>query len=209
MNGRSNGCRGFFTKHKRTGTLIGCVVVILAIAAIGFNLTKDKAQKTISKSVKVENKNSEDMSANPLKLDNYPEVTKVVQDYYSSITENTDFVEGYNQLNVYTKVGKYEDSYVVYARYDMKIKNVYTEVPGLETLYVEKEKDTGNLKVTEIKDEEMKSYIDTITSHDDVKELMASVQTAYTAAVDSDALLKEVLQDLQTVAQTKTDEPLE
>lgn len=38
----------------------------------------------------------------------------------------------YDHFKIYTKSGKYKDTYVAFVRYDMKIKDIYTEVPDLE-----------------------------------------------------------------------------
>lgn len=203
MSGRWKDCRNWMRRYKRANVIIGCMLLILLVAIAGLNLTKEKAQETSSKSVKVEQKDSENMSANPLRLDSNSEVTKVVQDYYKNVGGHADFVECYNNIEVYTKEGKYKDSYVAFAKYDMKIKDIYTEVPGLETLYVEKQKENGKYHVSvDVKEKDVKAFIDVVANHEDVRGLMDGVQTRYVAAVDSDALLKEALQDLQSVSQT-------
>lgn len=54
----------------------------------------------------------------------------------------------YDHFKIYTKSGKYKDTYVAFVRYDMKIKDIYTEVPGLGTLYVKKDSQ-GNYQITQ------------------------------------------------------------
>ena len=85
-------------------------------------------------------------------------------------------MEGYENLNVYTKLGKYQDTYVAFVRYDMKIRDVYTGVPGLGTLYV-------------TEDEDGKCQVETQVEEDEIHDLVQAVQ--------SDALLKEALLDLK------------
>ena len=80
----------------------------------------------------------------------------------------------------------------------MKIKDIYTEVPGLGTLYVEKDEKDGKLHVdTAVEDEKIQTYVKKIVSHEDVQVLMAQIQTDYANAIASDAMLRERLQDLQ------------
>lgn len=203
MEGRLKDCQGVLNKNRRANTIVGCMVLILVIAAAGFILTKDKAQQADSKDmdVKVENEGCEEMDTNKLLLDKYPAVTEAVHDYYARLAENTDFVESYNNIQVYTKLGKYEDTYVAFARYDMKIKDIYTEVPGLGTLYIEKNKESGKMHVaSKVEDEETQEFIKKIAAHEDVKELMEGIQTDYANAVASDALLEEALKDLENAS---------
>ena len=79
----------------------------------------------------------------------------------------------------------------------MKIKGIYTEVPGLDTLYLEKDED-GKWKLTaDISSEEIKNSVQEIAVHTDVEELLEQTQTAYEEAVASDAILREALSDLE------------
>lgn len=204
MKGRLKDLRSMFQKHKRMNIVFGCMALALMLAAVGFNLTKDEAQIVTSDKVeivevKAENEGCEEMATNPLKQEKYPEVTQAVQDYYGTLTQETDFVEGYHNVKVYTKEGKYKDSYVAFARYDMKIKDIYTEVPGLGTLYIEKDEKDGKLHVdTAVEDEEIQQIVKKVVSHEDVQVLMAQIQTDYANAIASDAMLKERLEDLQS-----------
>lgn len=52
---------------------------------------------------------------------------KAVKDYYTEKKADTEFVEMYDHFKIYTKSGKYKDTYVAFVRYDMKIKDIYTE----------------------------------------------------------------------------------
>ena len=74
------------------------------------------------------------------------------------------------------KDGAYKDTYVVFARYEMKIKDIYTKVPGLETLYVRRDNRSGTYRIlTEHLDEDTKDYIQTVARHEDVRELLAQM----------------------------------
>ena len=122
---------------------------------------------------------------------------KAVKDYYTEKKDDTEFVEMYDHFKIYTKSGKYKDTYVAFVRYDMKIKDIYTEVPGLGTLYVKKDSQ-GNYQITQqVKKKEIREYINRIAEHEDVQALMNQTQESYQKAVGSDALLKEALDELK------------
>ena len=122
---------------------------------------------------------------------------KAVKDYYTEKKADTEFVEMYDHFKIYTKSGKYKDTYVAFVRYDMKIKDIYTEVPGLGTLYVKKDSQ-GNYQITQqVKKKEIREYINRIAEHEDVQALMNQTQESYQKAVGSDALLKEALDELK------------
>ena len=122
---------------------------------------------------------------------------KAVKDYYTEKKADTEFVEMYDHFKIYTKSGKYKDTYVAFVRYDMKIKDIYTEVPGLGTLYVKKDSQ-GNYQITQqVKKKEIREYINRIAEHEDVQALMNQTHESYQKAVGSDALLKEALDELK------------
>ena len=186
--------------------IMSCVVLLCAAAAVGFILTEDNAQMAASGEVVVlkENEGYLDMESNPLLSDTYPELEDAVRKYYSERKEDTGFVEDYHNVQIYTKKGRYKDSYVVFVRYDMKIKDIYTEVPGLGTLYVEKNADSGEYQIDSAPEQEgIQELVNTLASHGDVQSLMAQIQTDYENAVASDALLAEALQDLKNAYENR------
>ena len=196
MEGRQKGVL-LLRKIVTVAVLAG---LVLAVGAGGWILTKDKsqkAQKISLKEQKKENEGWENMADNPLLKGEYPQVTRAVEAYYSALGDETIFVEGYENLNVYTKLGKYQDTYVAFVRYDMKIRDVYTGVPGLGTLYVTEDED-GKCQVgTQVEEDEIHDLVEAVTGHEDVQALLTETQNAYRQAVQSDALLKEALLDLK------------
>ncbi|MGF0031977.1 hypothetical protein ACQRBN_03275 [Bariatricus sp. SGI.154] len=207
MEGRRKDYSVSYLKHRRCGIIGILVVLVLIIGVAGSDLTEakvQKAQKTNSDSMKVENRGCETMELNPLRLEEYPEVTSAVKEYYKRLGEKASFVESYDDVSVYTKQGKYKGTYVAFARYDMKIKDIYTKVPGLGTVYVEADQE-GAWKVSpDVDDEGVKAYIQEIAQHEDVQALMNETQEAYHEAVQSDALLQEALMDLKDAYEDST-----
>ena len=210
MEGRRQDASTRYKSWKRMGIIMVLFLLVLMVGAAGFGLTEakeEKAQKISEESLQTEkskeNPGCENMESNPLELGAYPEVTDAVSLYYESLKNKSEFVEAYHNVKVYTKLGKYQDTYVAFVRYDMKIKDIYTEVPGMGTLYVAKDED-GECHINAKVEEEISSYIQTIAGHEDVQALMSETQEAYYEAVQSDALLQEALNDLKDAYENST-----
>lgn len=184
----------------KKGWLIPLILVMI-VGVMGFGLTGEEAhkvQKISRKAVRTSNHGCEVMIMNPLREEAYSEVARIVKTYYRQIGADTEFIKSYDNIRVYTKKGRYTGSYIVFAKYEMQIKDIYTRVPGLGTLYVEKNRTSGRYEI--ISNPEMpdlKEYMAVLGSHEDVKQLLAEADQEYKTAVNSDALLKEALLDLK------------
>lgn len=201
MEGREKDCLSRRRRRKAGMAFVTLIVLTVTAGAAGSDLTEakvQKAQKTSSECLIVENRYCGIMELNPLRREEYPEITEAVRAYYRQQQEEAGFVESYDDIRVYTKEGRYKGTYVAFARYDMKIRDIYTKVPGLGTVYVEEDNAGGYRVSASVEDEDVKSYIRRITEHEDVESLMASTQDSYQEAVRSDALLKEALADLKS-----------
>lgn len=156
----------------------------------------DKNTREVSAEVELRRENRVEEEDNPLAESADEGVSTAVLKYYQRLAENTEYVEDYEDVWICQKNGRYEGTWIVFAVYKMKIKGIYTAVPGLGTLYVERDAKGAfcvNAKVTE---KEQRELIMRIAEHEDVKRLFEEVQRAYEEALRSDAMLSEVLQDL-------------
>ena len=197
--------------YKRWGFILILFLLVLIVGVLGFGLTGEKEKKVqktehfvSSEKVVLVNGGCENMQTNPLKEETNEQMIKKVEDYYTDKKAGTEFVEMYDHFKIYTKSGKYKDTYVAFVRYDMKIKDIYTEVPGLGTLYVTKDSQ-GNYQITQqVKNKEIRAYINRIAGHEDVQTLMDQTHEAYQNAVNSDALLREALDDLKRAYEDST-----
>lgn len=188
--------------------VIRFLLLILLIGAVGYVFTEEKAQnvqKINSDKVIVRNFGNETVELNPLQEETDSEIAQAVKEHYVELGKKANFVESYDDVRVYTKKGWNQDSYIVFARYEMKIKDIYTKVPGLGTFYVTKDETSQTYKVAaQTEDEEVKAYIKRLTAHSDVQALFNEINTEYTAALQSDALLKEALADLKNAYEDST-----
>ena len=197
MAGRITKCCQRLKRDKRANLIVGALFLLIAAMATTFFLTNDEKPQAVSAPVLPVNAEYNAMETNPLTLNLDQDVTNAVKKYYERQKENSDYAEHYANLNVYMKKGKLKDTYVVFARYDMKIKDIYTPVPGLGTLYADKDK-KGNIRIdAQTDNENIQQVISALTAHKDVASLFTQVQEAYTQAVQSDAILAEAVGDLQ------------
>lgn len=185
--------------------VVAVAVIISAVVFIS-NITKDKkpgANKVVTE--------------NPLMDEKYPEISDVVKNYLnaylipnsakrlsilaqyvdnmgaineSDISQNK-YVESYSDIECYTKNGPYENTYVVYAYYQMEIKNIAETVPVITTLYVIRDANTGNVYIHNGISSDVEEYISDISKDADVQELLNDVNKEFQETLDSSDALKE------------------
>lgn len=193
-----------YTVGRNVASAFLALGLLILLTAVVFFSTKEEtispSRETVAELKKVPRAGVDctDSQVNPLRLDQNEEVDKAVLKYYRQSAEESKFAQGYQNLIVYTKLGPYEGSYIAFVEYDMKIKDIYTPVPGLGTLYLETDADDGQIHViSEVDDEAVSSLISAVAVHEDVQALVSSVQMRYEEALLSDSLLKEALDGLK------------
>ena len=146
----------------------------------------------------------EGVTGGELKENAYPEVNQLITAYYAALeSRDPETVRGvvdelseedaakvseasattYSDIDVYTKDGESNGSYVVYACYNYLTEGAAVSLPGLSQLFV-RENDAGDLRiVTSPLSEETQDYIDEINAGEDIKALVERVQTSYDSAV--------------------------
>ena len=186
------------------------VPLLLAVAAIGVGVSltgeeAHKVQRINAAGLRVENVGCETMELNPLREEDNPAILQTITDYYDGQRDAADFIEAYDNIRVYTKAGKGEGTYVAFVKYEMKIKDIYTKVPGLGTLYLKQDGTGSSYEVdTGAKENGIREYVARISRHEDVQALLDETGNEYTEAVQSDALLQEALLDLKNAYEDST-----
>lgn len=201
--------------------IAGVVILALVVGAVAliFHFTQKSSHST-SKSVK----------ENPLMDEKYPEITDVVKNYYNAkliedsqkrlsvlaqyvdnmgdMTEKDiaqiDYVQSYSNFECYTKDGPYENTYVVYAYYEMELKNTSTSVPSVDRLYVIRDSKTGNVYIHNGVSNDVKEYMDTVTKDQDVQDLLKEVKQELEDVLNSDERLKNVFAKMGVTTETET-----
>lgn len=214
--------KAFIVRHYQyfiVGILFICLVIILSVFS-----GKRKDEKAVAGN-DTQTTVSEDGAIPvpdvPLETDAYPEVDQLVSKYFTAmaagdtatltqicseldekeqirIEKKSEYSENYGNYTCYTKPGPETGSYIVFAYYEIKFKNIDTLAPGLTSLYV-KTADDGSLYVydgslsTQVSD-----YIRAIAAQDDVVELLNRVDAKYNEAAASDETLKNFMEALPT-----------
>lgn len=163
----------------------------------------------------------------PLELNAYPELWTLMCTYYNAlgvgdaqavelicnqmdemekikIQELGNYVESYPTVDVYTKVGPLENSYIVFAYTKAKFVGFEDEVAGLQLFYVCTDEE-GKLYLNEggISQEEL-DYISTISQQDDVLELYNKTSVEYKDTMEANPKLFEFIVQMEKDIRTNT-----
>ncbi len=145
----------------------------------------------------------------------YPEVNSVINQYYTAyaegdmdtiesissgisdtrklrIEESAKYIESIPTVDVYTKPGPVDGSYIAYIYEEIKFTDYDTSVPGMESMYI-CTKDDGTCYINFVDDSSVSEYIRQISLEDDVVDLNNRVSAAYNEMVASDDTLSTFL----------------
>ena len=203
--------------------IIAAAIVIGIIAGRSTSTTSTGAAQEADESVPAESavtQESQETAAVPLEEDAYPEVNALISEYYQAVTDQdtekirtlvdsideenliylqkmSNYIESYNELKCYTKKGPAENSFVVYASYEVKFKDMDTMVPGVSPYLVYARED-GSYYIHEGEvDENVNLYLEEISAQDDVVDLMNRVQVAFNDAVLENEELNDYLAQMK------------
>lgn len=124
------------------------------------------------------------------------------------IEKKSAYIDAFENLTVYTKLGEAENSYIAFVYYDIHFTGIDTVAPGLTTLYV-CQNDAGELHIYDGDlDEATSARIKEAASEDDVVELFNRVEVAYNGAIEADANLKTFMDELPTKLDTEVAQAL-
>ena len=128
-------------------------------------------------------------------LDRAKELVDELDPSDESAITNSQYIEGYSNVQVYTKKGMTDTSYVVFAAYDHKYVGYDTLLPGISYLYVDTKED-GSLYIVADPNEEQLAYISEQLEDAKVQELLNSTQASYDEKLASDEALSKYLSEL-------------
>ena len=167
----------------------------------------------------------------PLEENAVPEVNELLQQYYQAAADGdmdtlntlvntydedtqiylekmSGHIEYYQNVACYTKPGPVDGSYIVYAYYEVKFKDLDTAVPGISP-YLVYPKEDGSLYIYEGDvDESVNAYVEEVSAQDDVIDLMNRVQVVFNEAVMQDDNLNNYLAQLKEDLQVEVGEAL-
>lgn len=198
--------------------LIVCVLITIGIAFSANQ--KEQLKHEAEAAVLTEEQQTEEQQAESpvgeLEENAYPEINNVVRTYYDAqasgdmetisslntylndiqkikVEELSKYIESYPVLNVYTKPGMDENSYVAYVCSEVKFYDVETAVPGMQTYYIGQNEEGSYFINNGTYDDAVDEYIKEVTLQDDVVDLNNKIVVAYNDLLAEDAELSEFL----------------
>lgn len=228
---------GALIKENRMIAISVFVFVALVIVAIVVSTTIGKSTKTSEAAAAViETESSTEAETmvvpdEPLQENAYPEVNNVVKQYYQAmadgdittlrtimtgldekeeikIVKKSEYVENYPTVTCYTKKGPTEDSYIVYAYYEVKLVDFENLTPGMNALYLCKNESGAYYINGETQDDKTIAYCEMISAQDDVVDLVNTVQVKYNELKSTDTELSEFLGELPDILTAAVGEEL-
>lgn len=220
--------------HKKVyAALAGVVAVfVLIIVLIICALTGDhkgKEQKNEKNPAVSEEVQTDAAEEDPLEVDAYDGINEVVMKYFQGLSEGDlalveeavdvlseeekltiekkkDYIEEYRDVVCYTKKGLDEDSFVVFASYEMKIYNIETPAPGIMALYVCTAEDGSHYIFNGEAPEELESYVLELAAQEEVAAVIAEIDEKYQQLLAEDEDLGKFAQTMLESQETAQEE---
>ena len=211
--------RDFLGRNKKVVMPLFLLLCVLITVGLAFSLrrqTREKAQEAASLA-ETEETPAEEVE---LELNAYEDVDALFQNYYRAVAEGdadtiqsissalsdeekirirelANYIDSYTTVDVYTKKGPVDNSYVAYVYTKLKLKDHEWEIPGLQTMYV-CTRDDGTLYINndETQPKTVSEYIQLVSVQDDVVDLNNQTSAEYNDLLASDAELADYLDQI-------------
>ncbi|MCM1154408.1 MAG: SH3 domain-containing protein [Roseburia sp.] len=224
---KANAIGDWLVKHARIVmpvVLLLCVTVTV-IVSVNANKREAEIKEDVEANVTVDETADAEyvVPLVPLQENTVPEITELINTYYTAmvngdtetiaqlkdgleeseairIKELSKYTESYPTLNIYTKVGPTENSYLVYVESTLMFKD-FADKPlaGMRAYYVRAD-ENGVYHIIEngkLSDQE-EDYMRKVNLQDDVVDLNNKVTVEYNDMVASDVELAQFLLDMNT-----------
>lgn len=223
-------------KENRMIAISVLVFVALVVVAIVVSTIIGKNTNNSEVAAVIESESSTEAETlvvpdEPLEENAYSEVNNVVKQYYQAmadgdittlrtimtgldekeeikIVKKSEYVESYPTVTCYTKKGPLEDSYIVYAYYEVKLVDFENLTPGMNALYLCKNESGAYYINGETQDDKTIAYCEMISAQDDVVDLVNTVQVKYNELKSVDTELSEFLAELPDILTAAVGEEL-
>ena len=127
------------------------------------------------------------------------DVTQIDKTKFSAMAA---YVEDYRNINCYVIENAEKNGYRVYAKYDMKLKNIDTLAPSLTAFYVTTTSDGKYIIYLSALDEVQESFIETADENEAFKELVDEVQKSLDDAIAGDPTFRQLYQRMDREIQS-------
>lgn len=199
--------------------LVACVLItiVVAVNANHKEVLEDEA-KQAAMALDSENASGEgtDTQIFPLEENAYPEINNIIRTYYDAqasgdiavisslntyldeietirVQELSKYIDSYPTVNVYTKPGLTENTYVAYVYSEVKFTDAEQLLPGMQTYYIGQDENGDYFINDGTYDDIIWKYIKEITLQDDVVDLNNKVVVAYNELLADSEELSEFI----------------
>ncbi len=210
--------RDFVGKNKKIVMPVFLFICVLITVGLAFTLRRHSRQAQEETAAEAQTQ----ASSSDLELEKnaYNDVNSLLIEYYNAVAagdadtiqamssalsdeekirvqELAVYIDSYTSVDVYTKTGPVDGSYVAYVYTKLKLKDHEWEIPGLQTMYV-CTRDDGSLYINneESQPTEVSSYIREVSVQDDVVDLSNQTAAEYNALLASDSELSDYLDQI-------------
>ena len=212
--------------------ICGFIVIVVAAIVISSAIAKKKsAEAEAEAAAEAEAEDAYVITDEALALNAIPEINTLMRTYYDAVAagdvdtimsiktsvdekekivveKKSEIVESYPTVDVYTKPGPEENSYVVFANYEVKFFDYEENVPGINAWYVCVREDGSYYINDDELDDELEEYCKLITVQDDVIDLDNQVTVQYNEILEADEELAAFLDTLPDVLTAAVGEEL-
>lgn len=212
-------------------TVIAFVVVIIVVIVVTSVL--GGKSKEVTEVLTTEDSQAADyvIPDDDLEVDAYPEINDLMKRYYGAaatgdlltinsirsgldekeqivVQKKADYISSYPVITCYTKKGPVDDSYLVYAYYEVKLEGYDESIPGLNAWYVCKN-ENGEFYINEDpQDEKISEYCKIVSVQDDVVDLSNTVNVKFNEIMAANTDLASYMDELTVKMQVDVGEEL-
>ena len=202
--------------HKMIIMPIALVVLVVITVLVAVGLSRDDDALEALETIEL----AQDEDGTPImELNAYPSVNELIATYYDALEEGDsaaalainsylsdseqmyivemgEFIDRFTTIEVYTKPGPAENSYLAYVYYEVKFVGSDVEGPGMTAYYICCDEE-GKYYINEgTESEEITSYIEEMSLQDDVVELNNRVSVAFNDLITNDLVFSQFYSDL-------------
>ncbi len=197
--------------------------VVLVKCTDGNNTVQETTKDETVETTTIDNTDSStgesETISNELKRDAYPKINTLLNSYFDAkLTSDVDKlsqlvypiegltqeqlqvevegIEGYSNLEVYTKPGLLADTYVAWVYYEIKFLNTQIAAPALSKMYICTDEQGEVYIYNGMIEGEITSYIDELSKDPEVRALIDTVNQKFQEALNSDAELNALFMQL-------------
>ena len=216
---------------RHSAVLVPAVIIIVAAIVASAALLGHRSASQNTDENSSADSTSETSQEAALEENAYPAVNELMRTYFDAYADGdtdtiasissglsetekiqiravSEYIDSYPQIDVYTKPGPADGSYICYVVTEMKFEDQDTLIPGMQTMYV-CTNDQGSLYINEDEsDSDAAAYIKQVSEESDVVDLSNRVQEEYNSLMAENPDLKSYIDDTYNQIQVAVAEAL-